>query len=114
MACNWLMMTSFGDDNRPSGSLGLLTDKTKKKNNKNKPKAEQETAQPTAARFNKPKVNLKPRTPAAARLKINRLPNINRPAYCCAVNKPKVNLKPRTPAAARLTRRLTDVKTALF
>ena len=30
MACNWLMMTSFGDDNRPSGSLGLLTDKTKK------------------------------------------------------------------------------------
>ena len=31
MACNWLMMTSSGDDNRPSGSLGLLTDKTKKK-----------------------------------------------------------------------------------
>ena len=29
--CNWLMMTSSGDDNRPSGSLGLLTDKTKKK-----------------------------------------------------------------------------------
>ena len=53
MACNWLMMTSSGDDNRPSGSLGLLTNKTKKKNNKNKPKAEQETAQPTAARFNK-------------------------------------------------------------
>ena len=53
MACNWLMMTSSGDDNRPSGSLGLLTDKTKKKNKKNKPKAEQETAQPTAARFNK-------------------------------------------------------------
>ena len=52
MACNWLMMTSSGDDNRPSGSLGLLTDKTKKKNKKNKPKAEQETAQPTAARFN--------------------------------------------------------------
>ena len=51
MACNWLMMTSSGDDNRPSGSLGLLTDKTKK--NKNKPKAEQETAQPTAARFKK-------------------------------------------------------------
>ena len=35
MAYNWLMMTSSGDDNRPSGSLGLLTDKTtKKKNNK--------------------------------------------------------------------------------
>ena len=31
MACNWLMMTSSGDDNRPSGNLGLLTDKTKKK-----------------------------------------------------------------------------------
>ena len=31
MACNWLMMTSSGDDNRPSRSLGLLTDKTKKK-----------------------------------------------------------------------------------
>ena len=74
MACNWLMMTSSGDDNRPSGSLGLLTDKTKKKKNKinrrqsmkppslrlrglikkkKKPKAEQETAQPTAARFKK-------------------------------------------------------------
>ena len=45
------MMTSSGDDNRPSGNLGLLTDKTTKKK-KNKPKAEQETAQPTAARFN--------------------------------------------------------------
>ena len=30
MAYNWLMMTSFGDDNWSSGSLGLLTDKTKK------------------------------------------------------------------------------------
>ena len=30
-AYNWLMMTSSGDDNRPSRSLGLLTDKTKKK-----------------------------------------------------------------------------------
>ena len=46
------MMTSSGDDNWPSESLGLLTDKTKK-TEKNKPKAEQETAQPTAARFNK-------------------------------------------------------------
>ena len=34
MACNWLMMTSSGDDNRPSESLGLLTDKTKKKTRK--------------------------------------------------------------------------------
>ena len=53
MAYNWLMMTSSGDDNRPSGSLGLFADKTTKKKIKNKPKAEQETAQPTAARFNK-------------------------------------------------------------
>ena len=30
MAYNWLMMTSSGDDNWPSWSLGLLTDKTKK------------------------------------------------------------------------------------
>ena len=30
MAYNWLMMTSSSDDNWPSGSLGLLTDKTKK------------------------------------------------------------------------------------
>ena len=30
MAYNWLMMTSSGNDNWPSGSLGLLTDKTKK------------------------------------------------------------------------------------
>ena len=31
MAYNWLMITSSGDDNWPSGSLGLLTDKTTKK-----------------------------------------------------------------------------------
>ena len=36
MACNWLMMTSSGDDNRSSGSLGLLTDKTKKNKKFNK------------------------------------------------------------------------------
>ena len=30
MAYNWLMMTSSCDDNWPSGSLGLLTDKTTK------------------------------------------------------------------------------------
>ena len=30
MAHNWLMMTSSADDNWPSGSLGLLPDKTKK------------------------------------------------------------------------------------
>ena len=64
------MMTSSGDDNRPSGSLGLLTDKTKKKKI-NKPKAEQETAQPTAARFekNKPKAEQETAQPTAARFK---------------------------------------------
>ena len=31
MAYNWLMKASSGDDNRPSGSLGMLTDKTTKK-----------------------------------------------------------------------------------
>ena len=34
MAYNWLMMTSSGDDNWPSGSLGLLTDKTTKNKNR--------------------------------------------------------------------------------
>ena len=38
MACNWLMMTSSGDDNRPSGSLGQLTDKTTKTKTFNKRK----------------------------------------------------------------------------
>ena len=62
MACNWLMVTSSSDNNWPKelrnglqladddiirGGLDIVTDK---KNNK--PKAEQETAQPTAARFN--------------------------------------------------------------
>ena len=63
------MMTSSGDDNRPSGSLGLLTDKTKKKKKMNKPKAEQETAQPTAARFKKPKADQETAQPTAARFK---------------------------------------------
>ena len=31
MACNWLMMTSFGDDMWPSENVGLLTDKKKNK-----------------------------------------------------------------------------------
>ena len=43
-----------------------------KKLKKNKPKAEQETAQPTAARFKKPKAILEPRPPSAARLKKNK------------------------------------------
>ena len=49
MAYNWLMMTSSTDDNWLSGSLGCSPTKLKKIN---KPKAEQETAQPTAAQFN--------------------------------------------------------------
>ena len=47
MACNWLMVTSSGDNN---GRVGVwVCSPTKLKI----PKAEQETAQPTAARFNK-------------------------------------------------------------
>ena len=38
MAYNWLMMTSSGDDNWLSGSLGLLTDKLKKKINQRQSK----------------------------------------------------------------------------
>ena len=38
MAYNWLMMTSSGDDNWSSGSLGLLTDKTTKNKTFNKRK----------------------------------------------------------------------------
>ena len=40
---------------------------TGKKKIKNKPNAEQETAQPTAARFNKPKAEQKTAQPTAAR-----------------------------------------------
>ena len=46
MACNWLMMTSSGEDNWP-WEFGSAHRQKKKQ------KAEQETAQPTAARFNK-------------------------------------------------------------
>ena len=52
MACNWLMVTSSGDNNWPSGSGVWVCSPTKlNKKNINKPKAEQETAQP----FNKSK-----------------------------------------------------------
>ena len=58
MAYNWLMMTSSGDDNRPSGSLGLLTDKTTKK--KIKINRRQSTKPPSlrlrGLKKNKPKV----------------------------------------------------------
>ena len=51
MACNWLMMTSSGDNN---GRVGVwVCSLTKLKKIPKIPKAEQETAQPTAARFNK-------------------------------------------------------------
>ena len=53
----------MADDDIIRGGLDIVTDKTK-----NKPKAEQETAQPTAARFKKPKADLEPRPPTAARL----------------------------------------------
>ena len=45
MACYWLMMTSFGDDTWPSGSLGLLTDKKEKIN----PVQSKNRARPMAA-----------------------------------------------------------------
>ena len=49
MACNWLMMTSSGDNN---GRVGVwVCSPTKLKKIPKIPKAEQETAQPTAARF---------------------------------------------------------------
>ena len=48
MACNWLMMTSSGDNNGRVGDLVCSPTKLKKI-----PKAEQETAQPTASRFKK-------------------------------------------------------------
>ena len=48
MACNWLMMTSSGDNN---GRVGVwVCSPTKLKEIR---KAEQETAQPTAVQFNK-------------------------------------------------------------
>ena len=50
MACNWLMMTSSGDNNGRVGVWACSPTKLKI------PKAEQETAQPTAARFNEEKV----------------------------------------------------------
>ena len=46
MACNWLMMTSSGEDNWP-WEFGSAYRQRKK------PKAEQETARATAARFKK-------------------------------------------------------------
>ena len=69
MACNWYHLVTtmaeweFGSAHR--------------QNKKKIPKAEQETAQPMAARFKKPRVDLEPRPPSAARL-INRMQNINR------------------------------------
>ena len=53
MACNWLMVTSSGDNNWPSGPGVWVCSPTKLKKKINKQKAEQETAQPTAARFKK-------------------------------------------------------------
>ena len=71
------------------GSLSLLTVKTKKNNNK--PRAKQETAQPTAARFlkknNKPKAEQETAQPTAARLKKTEGKTWPAHAYGCAVNK---------------------------
>ena len=48
MACNWLMMTSFAEHHPQRLGYSHLENLKK-----NKPKAEQETVQPTAARFTK-------------------------------------------------------------
>ena len=80
MACNWLMMTSSAAHPRRFGYSHRQNYKKK-----NKPKAKQETAQPTAARFNKPKAEQETAQPTAARFK-----------------KPKAILEPRPPSAARL------------
>ena len=62
MACNWLMMTSSGDNN---GRVGVwVCSPTKLKKIPKIPKAEQETAHPTAARFNKTAVRFRPRIKA--------------------------------------------------
>ena len=53
----------MADDDIIRGGLDIVTDKKKI----NKPKAEQETAQPTAARFNKPKAEQETAQPTAAR-----------------------------------------------
>ena len=71
MACNWLMMTSSGDNN---GRVGVwVCSPTKLKKIPKIPKAEQETTQPTAARFkkknNKPKAEQETAQPTAARFK---------------------------------------------
>ena len=69
MACNWLVMTSSGDNN---GRVGVwVCSPTKLKKIPKIPKAEQETARPTAARFkkNNPKAEQKTAQPTAARFK---------------------------------------------
>ena len=77
MACNWLMMTSSGDNN--DRVEVWVCSPTKLNKIPKIPKAEQETAQPTAARFKN--------SEGRAR---------NRPAYGCAVwkNKPKAKHDP--------------------
>ena len=76
MACNWLMMTSSGDNN---GRVGVwVCSPTKLKQIPKIPKAEQETAQPTAARFKKETlVKLEPRPPTAALL-TRKIADLNR------------------------------------
>ena len=74
----------MADDDIIRGGLDIVTDKTKKK----KPKANQETAQPTAARFKKPKADQETAQPTAARFKKKK-------------NKPKAEQETAQPTAAR-------------
>ena len=88
MAYNWLMMTSSGDNN---GRVGVwVCSPTKLKI----PKAEQETAQPMAARFNKLKAEQETAQPTAARFKkkINRRQNMTAHAYGCAAKSPALSM----------------------
>ena len=110
MACNWLMMTSSGDNNgrvrawvcsptklkipkaeqeTPSLQLrGLKIDKPKAKHDRarlrlrgNKPKAKQETAQPTAARFKKKNINRR-QNKKPPRLRLRGLKNAQESRVC--------------------------------
>ena len=55
------------------------------------------------------RVKLDPRTPAAARLKINRLRSINRPAYGCTVNKTFNKRKNRAPLTVRRSQKHYEI-----
>ena len=93
------MMTSSGDNN---GRVGVwVCSPTKLKQIPKIPKAEQETAQPTAARF-KNRRQLEPRPPTAARLINRRQSKKPRSRRLGGLkNKPKAEQETAQPMAAR-------------